>query len=283
MHAVAPDKNSLSGKINDDIIHNRIHLPTLPEIALKIREAVEQENVDGREIAQMVGQDAALSARLLQVANSPLYRGRVEVDSVHMAVTRLGQRTVQNLVISLAMKQMYQATSDVLDAYFRRVREDSLQVAAISRVLAANLPSLDSDQAMLGGLLHNIGALPILSRVDEELGFNAQDKFVAELLAERGPTVGRHILEAWRFPQTLAAVPVGCVDLRRDPRPTADIVDVVLVARLQYLVGSEHPDAAVAWNELPAFTKVGLNTDVDIVDMEGSAEQIAEVRAALDS
>jgi HD-like signal output (HDOD) protein len=283
MLAVAPDKNALSEKLNDDIVHDRIHLPTLPEVALKVREAVEQENVDGREIAQMVGQDAALSARLLQVANSPLYRGRVEVDSVKMAVTRLGQRTVQSLVISLAMKQMYQATSDVLDAYLRRVREDSLQVAAISRVLAASLTSIDNDQAMLAGLLHNIGALPILGRLDEELGFNAQDRLVAELIAELGPTFGRHILAAWRFPQSLVAVPVGCVDLRRDPQPTVEIVDVVLVARLQYLVGSGHPDAAVAWNELPAFTKVGLNTDVDIVDMEGSAEQIAEVRAALDS
>lgn len=282
MPAVAPEKTTLRDQIKDDIVNNRIHLPTLPEVALKVRDAVDKENVDGREIARIVGQDAALSARLLQVANSPVYRGRVEVDSVLMAVTRLGQRTVKNLVISLAMKQMYQATSDVLDTYFRRVWEDSLQVAAISRVLAALLPEIDAEQAMLGGLLHNIGALPILTRVDEELGFTAQDKFVAELMAEMGPPVGQHILEAWRFPEALVAVPTGCVDLRRDPQPTVDIADVVLVARLQHLGGSDHPDAAVSWAGLPAFAKVGLNTDVDIVDMEGSAEQIAEVRAAID-
>ena len=90
----------LADEIRADIESNRIQLPTLPEVALKVRDEVERENTDAHTIAKMVGNDAALSARLLQVANSPLYRGRVEIDSIQQAVTRLGLKMVRSLVVS---------------------------------------------------------------------------------------------------------------------------------------------------------------------------------------
>ena len=112
------------------ISEKRITLPTLPEVALRVRDAVEQENSTAHEIADMVGTDAALSTRLLQVANSPLYRGRVPIESIQMAVTRLGMKLVRSLVVSLAMKQIFQATSDVLDSRLRAIWEKSVEIAA---------------------------------------------------------------------------------------------------------------------------------------------------------
>ena len=58
-----------------DLNDNRLILPTLPEVALKVRDEVEKDNCNAAEIAKIIGMDAALSARLLQVCNSPLYRG----------------------------------------------------------------------------------------------------------------------------------------------------------------------------------------------------------------
>ena len=81
---------------------DRLVLPTLPEVALKIRSAVENENASTQKIADTLTQDASLSARLIQVANSPLYRSRNPIDDLQMAVTRLGIRMVRDLVISLA-------------------------------------------------------------------------------------------------------------------------------------------------------------------------------------
>jgi HD-like signal output (HDOD) protein len=77
-------------------------------------------------IAEIIASDAAISARLLQVANSPLYRGRVPIDNLQMAVARLGVRLVRSLVISLIMQQIFQATSDLLDAKFHQVWEESV-------------------------------------------------------------------------------------------------------------------------------------------------------------
>ncbi len=132
-------QDALQNAISED----RIILPTLPEVALQVRDAVESEDTTAVQVAELVATDAALSARLLQVANSPLYRGRSPIDSIQVAITRLGNKLVRSLVVSLAMKQIFQATSDTLDKKLRTNWAQSVQIAAISRVLAHPLPQLD--------------------------------------------------------------------------------------------------------------------------------------------
>jgi len=277
----ATRSTDLAEEILAEIDSNLIQLPTLPEVALRVREAVENENADAATIAGMVANDAALSARLLQVANSPLYRGRVEIDSIQQAITRLGVKMVRSLVISLAMKQIFQATSDTLDQQFRKVWDTSLQVAAISRVLAGAVPELENEQAMLGGLIHNIGALPILTKMDEQYGFNADQAIVTSLIEELSPGIGARILKNWNFAATLANIPEACVDLGHDPGPAPTYADIVLVARLQNLSATGGPEAGADWSKVPAFAKIGMEPEVVIVDMEGPAEEIAEVRTML--
>ena len=269
-------------EIRTEIENETLQLPTLPEVALQIRDAVESENTDANTIATMVAMDPALSARLLQVANSPLYRGRAEIDSIQQAVTRLGLKSVRSLVVSLAMKQMFQATSAALDTQFRNVWDDSLQVAAISRVLAGSVAELEKEQAMLGGLVHNIGALPLLTKIDERFGFTAGETVVAHMIDEFAPSIGARILKHWRFSDTLANIPTACHDLKHDPGPTPSYADVVLVARLQNLSAKSSRGAEAGWPEIPAFAKIGMEPEVLIVDMEGPAEEIAGVRSMLE-
>ncbi len=283
MSQAALETPTFAQQIREDIAANRIQLPTLPEVALRVREAVESENSNAAEVAAVVTQDPALTARLLQVANSPLYRGRSPIDDVQMAITRMGLRLVKNLVLSLAMKQMFQATSDALDKAFRQVWNDSVEVAAIARVLAQGLRGLEPEQAMLGGLIHNIGALPVLTRLDCELGFDVQGETVQRLLAEIAPALGREMLEQWEFAPELSEIPTACLELERE-RPEADYADLVLVARLQHLASSGRSDertCMLRWEEYSAFARVGIETEVMVLEMEGPAEQVAEVREML--
>jgi HD-like signal output (HDOD) protein len=272
----------LAAEIRAEIDSNEIQLPTLPEVALQVRDAVESDTADAETIARMVGNDAALSARLLQVANSPVYRGSQEIDSINQAVTRLGMRLVRSLVVSLAMKQIFQATSDALDRQFRKIWDDSLQVAAISRVLANAVPELENDQAMLGGLIHNIGALPILTKVDEHWGFDADEAMIATLVDSLAPEIGARILARWNFADSLANVPTACYDLDYDPGPVPTYADIVLVARLQHLAAKGRTEEQADWSGVPAFGKIGVEPEVVIIDMEGPAEEIAEVRSMLE-
>ena len=278
----AAHRADLADEIRAEIDSNKIQLPTLPEVALRVRDAVESDTADAATIARMVGSDAALSARLLQVANSALYRGSQEIDSINQAVTRLGMRQVRSLVVGLAMKQIFQATSDALDRQFRTIWDDSLQVAAISRVLANSVPGLENDQAMLGGLIHNIGALPILTKVDEHWGFDADDAVIAALIDDLAPEIGARILAHWNFAESLANIPTGCYDLAYDPGPAPTYADIVLVARLQNLAAKGGAAALPDWSGVPAFSKIGMQPEVVIIDMQGPAEEIAEVRSMLE-
>lgn len=272
----------LADEIRADIASNDIELPTLPEVALQVRDAVESEDADAETIAGIVAKDAALCARLLQVANSPLYRARTEIDSIQQAVTRLGLRMVRSLVVSLAMKQIFQATSDALDRQFRNVWDNSLQVAAISRVLAAGVAQLENEQAMLGGLIHNIGALPILTKIDARCGFDADEAVIRALIDELAPSIGGQILRHWNFAQSLVNIPTACQDLAHDPGPVPTYADIVLVARLQHLAARGEAGEQADWSAVPAFAKIGVEPEVVIIDLQGPAEEIAEVRSMLE-
>jgi HD-like signal output (HDOD) protein len=151
-----------------------------------------------------------------------------------------------------------------------------VQVAAIARVLAKPLPHLDNEQAMLAGLIHDIGALPILVMAENK---DLNDEEALDFLLERlSPEIGRMILDSWDFPPTLAAVTEHFNDFAYDAGPQADYVDLVIVARLQSLLGSGHPDAALDWNDIRSFEKVGLATDVEVVEMEGAEEEMNGVK-----
>lgn len=263
--------------LQTEIQENRITLPTLPEVALRVRDALEDENVTGHQIAEIVSSDAALAARLLQVANSPLYRGRVPIEDIQQAVTRLGNDMVRNLVTSLAVKQMFQPTSDALDRRMRAVWEQGVHVSAISRALARQTPHLNVEQAMLAGLIHNIGCLPVLMLADSKPDLAADEATLDQMVEHLSPVVGELIMETWNFPATLAAVPSSYHNLQYDSGPEADYVDIVIVARLQTLQ-ADHPQAQLDWNGIPAFAKVGLEPEIEVVNIEGVAEEVQEVQ-----
>lgn len=89
------DEQEFLDYLHDAIKSNRLILPSLPEVALKVRDAVDRDDISAAKLAAMIAEDAALAARLIQVANSPLYRGRTEITGLQMAITRMGYNTVR--------------------------------------------------------------------------------------------------------------------------------------------------------------------------------------------
>jgi len=261
-----------------DLESGHLQLPTLPEVALRVRDVVDDENANASQIAAIIGQDAALSARLLQVANSPLYRGRQEIDRLPMVISRLGNKLVRNLVTSQVMKQMFQATNDMVDQRLRAVWEHSVQVAAISRALAGQVPGVEPEQAMLGGLLHDIGILPILYRAEERDELLDTPGLLDHLIESLHTRVGGAILKHWKFPEALVAVAAEHENLTRDHSGPADLVDVVQVANLQSRIDTDHVLSQADWSTIPAFHHLGLDVDVHEIELTDVAEEIDAVQ-----
>lgn len=243
---------------NDDLV-----LPTLPEVALKVREAAEDPNVSIRALSKVIGNDAALTARLIKVVNSPLLRTCTEITDLQMAINRLGISYTCNLAIGLAMEQMFQATSDVIDRKMREVWNKSSEIAGICHALCRNYTRLKPDQATLAGLVHQIGVLPILTYAEDHDALLSDANSLNQVIEQIHPLIGEKILRAWEFPEQIAKVPSQYLDFTRDSAQV-DYVDIVQVATLQSYLGSQHPYTQLDWSQIPAFAKLGLDPHVDI-------------------
>lgn len=265
-----------------DLESGQLQLPTLPEVALRVRDVVDDEDANAHQIADIIAQDAALSARLIQVANSPLYRGRNEIDRLSMVVARLGNKLVRNLVTSQVMKQMFQATNDLVDQRLREVWEHSVQVAAIARALAGGVPGVLPDQAMLAGLIHDIGVLPILYRAEERDDLLETPGLLDQLIDHLHTRIGGAILKHWKFPEALVAVAAEHENLERAHDGPADLVDLVQVANLQSRIDTGHRLGHVDWSRISAFQRLGLDVDVHEIELIGIQEEIDEVQKMLE-
>lgn len=238
---------------NDELI-----LPTLPEVALQVREAAEDPDVSILALSKVIGNDAALTARIIKVVNSPLLRTNREITDLQMAISRLGINYTCNLATGLAMEQMFQATTDVVDRKMREVWNKSTEVAAISHVLCRHYTRLLPDQATLAGLVHQIGILPILTYAEEHGELMADSISLNHVIDRIHPLLGEKILRAWDFREPIAIVPGQYSDFTRNSL-TVDYVDIVQVATLQSYLGSNHPYTQLDWSQIPAFTKLGLD------------------------
>src|SRR5215471_9024779 len=99
---------ALVADLDRSLTDNDLKLPSLPEVALKIRNALANEDVSVAEIARLIGSDPALAARIVRIANSALfYRGSKPITSVSAAVSQLGHRMVRNVALSYASQQVF--------------------------------------------------------------------------------------------------------------------------------------------------------------------------------
>ncbi|MCQ4320193.1 HDOD domain-containing protein [Stutzerimonas stutzeri] len=238
---------------NDELV-----LPTLPEVALRVREAAEDPDVSIPTLAKVIGNDTALTARIIKIVNSPLLRTNREINDLQMAISRLGINYTSNLATGLAMEQMFQATTDVVDRKMREVWNKSTEIAAISHVLCRNFTRLPADQAMLAGLVHQIGVLPILTYAEEHSALLSDSISLNHVIDRIHPVIGEKILRAWEFPEPIATVPAQYLDFSRTSTKV-DYVDIVQVATLQSYIGTSHPFTQLDWNQIPAFAKLGLD------------------------
>lgn len=267
-------------ELKQAIAEGRLVLPSLPEVALKIRDEVENDNSTTEQIANILSQDSSLSARLLKVVNSPLYRGRNPIDDLHMAVTRMGVKLVRDLIINLAMKQMFQPTSDVMDQQFRNAWNTSVDVAAICQMMSASVDGIRKEQALLAGLIHNIGCLPILLLVENDEALFNDPVALNSLIWELQGPVAELILESWAFSDDLVEVVTHCHDFSYDSKSDTKLVDLVQIALLQgdFLTEQQAPDE---WSLVPAFTKLGMDTEVNVIHIEANQEMIETAKQSL--
>ena len=256
-------------------------LPTLPEVALQVREVAQDQNSNVASLAAVIGRDAAISARIIKVANSPLMRrSEHKNENLKMALMSLGMEYTANLATGLAMEQMFQATTDAIDKRLRETWGRSTEVAGICQVFSHGRGNLRSDQATLAGLTHKLGVLPILIYAESSRALLANPKALDELIDSLHPEVGQKILQRWDFSEQLSCVPVEHLNFGRQIAE-CDYADVVTVAVLESYSGSEHPLGAVDYATVTAFGRLGIAVDSETIELEDLQDEMQAATTSL--
>jgi HD-like signal output (HDOD) protein len=237
---------------------NRLELPSLPDIAIRIAKVVNDENTGSGDIAKVIQADPTLTARLIGVANSPAYRGRSSINSLADAVTRLGRNVAHNLVTSFVLGSLFRTRIRPLQQRMTSIWKHACHVAAISHELGRVTPRMSPDQAMLSGLLHEIGALPILNALRNRPEINENPELIDQLLYKLKAEVGALVLKSWSFPKEFLEVVLHAEDWMYDEGSEPRYVDLVIVAQLHAHIGTPMMEHLPALDTVPAFNKLAL-------------------------
>jgi len=276
------EKKFLSGFL-DDLNANRVTLPSLPEVAMRVRKLVQDPNVTAVQVEKVINTDVVLSTRLLKVVNSPAYRGSSPIDNLRMAVTRLGTDMIRNLVTSLVMEQLYQsqATHPIIKNYLKTFWQHNTRVATLSQILCKHFTKLRPDQALLAGLVHDIGVMPVLSRAELHPDLLKDTAQLDIVLRRLHTMVGPTILQEWGFPPEVVAVAAEHEDITGKREGPVEYVDIVIVANLHSHVGSPHRFAKVDWDTVPAFARLGMTPEESLKVMEEAQGEMREIQTLL--
>ncbi len=275
------EKKFLSDFFND-LNANRVVLPTLPEVAMQVRKAVGDPQATAVRLEKIINTDPALSTKLIKVVNSPAYRGSAPITNLRLAITRLGTNMIRNLATSLVMEQLYQPkATDSIKQHLKDLWLHSTKVATLSHVIAKRFTKLKPDEAMLAGLIHDIGILPVLNRAGMVPELLKDDGKLLTVMQKLHTMIGPAVLDEWGFAPYLVAVAAEHEQINEKRDGPLDYVDVIIVANLHSYLGTQHRLAKVNWDEVPAFTRLGITPDQSIAVMEEAKEEMSEMQGLL--
>jgi len=221
------------------------------------------------DLEKIISRDAALTARLIRYANSPLYRGLNTIASIRPAITRIGFQRVKNAVYAVSMKEVFRTSEKVIEKRMEKLWTHAVKVGAQAAMLAKEQPGLDPDVALVAGLVHDIGHIPLLIKACTYKELISNPDYLDEVLHRLHPQLGGSILKLWKFDQHVIDVAAQHEDLARDPGDApVDYVDIIQVANIIAHEGSEHPLATIDRSTIKAFSRLKQSGEESGLDEE---------------
>jgi len=248
--------------LSRELKSGKINLPPFPEIAIRVRNVLEDPDSDIDSIVKILKLDPALSARVLQMANSANMSKGIDspISDLKVAVSRVGLKVVRNAAMALAMQQIYQSstTPASIKNFLDSLWLHSVDVAALSYVLAKNLSKLSPDEALLAGLLHDVGKLLILNRSEFYPDILADSRALEKIMNKWSPYLSGNVIKSWGLGKELSKVAKEHTILDRNPGPDTDLTDIVMLANLisqRNVINFNKPEDCIHTSALPRLKK----------------------------
>jgi HD-like signal output (HDOD) protein len=261
----------------------RVELPAFPDVLVRVHRILALPDVTDERIARVIASDAGLAARMLTMANSAaLSRGGRPIADLRQAVTRVGHQHTRSAAIAYAMGRIRVASSlahihgDLHDLW-----RASTLVAALSHVVAVHTRAANTDEALLAGLMHNIGAVYILARAQRPSALFSDVTVRDTIMVDWAAQVGRSIAENWGMSDEICEAIAEQSVTSRPQSGRRDLLDVLSVAvrSSQFQPGSADSSLIVAGAN--TFDRLGIDGPMLEQLVAASASEIEELRSAL--
>lgn len=281
--------NAVTVALTQDIKNNKLDLPSPPELLLELRRIGADPDSSTNDIADLVKHDVNISGRLIKIANCALFASRNKVGTVQAAIMRLGLKKVQSLITGLVIgQQIMRNKTKGLEAFCQQVWLSSNNVAALSYILAQKKTQLDPEQALLAGIVHNIGALPLVLKLNTIQILKDDPKImtmVADVVIPKlYPKAGQLIMQSWHFAPEIIVVAQEHLNLTRKGSEQIELADITLIAHhLNQLTefSEEHiPEQLVL---SPAFKKLWRDWPSAVNDLSAWHEEIQQMKSDMAS
>lgn len=260
-------------------------LPSMPDLAVRIGLAIDDPDTQNEDIARIIQSDPALTARIISVVNSAAFGCGQSITDLPQAVARLGRQQIRSLVFSCIVKGLFRTDSKALQSRMRELWSHSCHVAAISFLLAKHTPGLSPERAMLAGLVHDIGIIPILGEARNHPQLLAKIELLDQAIESLRAEIGALTLRQWHLDGDLSDIALHAEDWQRTGTALPDYVDVVQLAQLHAYVGTPRMRNLPHIDQLPAFEKLMLGELTprrSLALIDEAEHDISEVRHLLE-
>ncbi len=184
----------------------------MPQVASKVLELSSDPNTSAAKLQQVIGDDQAMTARILKIANSAMYACSRKIKTLTEAIVMLGFNSIRSLVVTSAARNLYNTKTNRTGLKERLLWEHSIGTAFACRFLAEkHRPGL-MEEAFLAGLMHDIGKLVLNMREPEkfdeivQIVYNENRPFAEtenEILGFDHTVVGAMLVNKWKLSPVL--------------------------------------------------------------------------------
>lgn len=262
-------ENALLTILVEKINNDTLVLPTLPEVAVKVREAADNPEINLMEMSDVIAHDPALSARMIKVANSAFLGRAVKVSTLNQAVTRIGLRQIKNIATAMAMEQLFVSKNKIVKEYLSKSWQKTVDVAS-SAITLLNLylkenkhSSLNIDTITLASLVYNIGILPILTEAERHQDVFANPQFLAQAIQKLGGRIGGQIMRAWDFTDDFVEVAELWASPEYKPEKPCYVDFIRIAAISEGLLNVSDQEAA-----LQTYVDKGVLADISVLESD---------------
>jgi HD-like signal output (HDOD) protein len=274
-------ENALYTILIEKIKQDSLVLPTLPEVALKVRQAADDPDVNLNHMGEIIAQDPALSLGMIKVANSALLGRTVKVESVSQAVTRIGLSQIKSIETAMALEQVFVSENDIVSMYMKKSWTKTIDIASVaislmSLYLEKNKHSpLSLDTITLASLVHNIGVLPILTEAEQHPDIFANPTFLQQAIIKLSGKVGGTITREWGFSEELTLLAESWSDLTVLPKEI-HYLDFIRAGAIYHNIFKNESTQEVL---LKSYVKKGILPDVDFMQTDEFTEMCTDVKS----